>query len=194
MLIKSVEKNNISPSFGVVRGNRAGFNRLYRSLGADTARSFIKSQKENKIADILLKGDKVKVAYAGQIYDMQNYTKTKCDELILSDDSHFWACDGGKFGFDIFPTDYPMYLDHLCEHWAIVPFKHKNKRGIFVTDTEMKYIDNFSGDNVVYSNAKNMASHLNKFAQNGTYIRERIILENKSWAKTYEKMMKKEIS
>ena len=89
MFVNSVEMKNITPSFGVVRGNRAGFNRLYRSLGTDTARSFIKSQKENKVADILLKGDKVKVAYAGNKYDIKNYTKTKYDELIFCDDSHF---------------------------------------------------------------------------------------------------------
>ena len=84
-----------------------------------------------------------------------------------------------------------MYLDHLLEHWTIVPFKLKDKRGIFVTDTKMENINNFSGKNVVYSNAKNMVSHLNKFKQNGTDIKERIIFEDKSWAEAYEKMMKK---
>lgn len=191
MLVSSVQSENFTPSFGVVRGNRAGFNRLYRNLGADTARQFIKSQKGNKTADILLLGDKVKVAYAGNKYDIKNYTKTKFDELILSDDSHFWVNDGGKFGFDIFPTDYPMYLKHLSNEWAIVPFNLKEKRGIFVTDTQMRYIDNFSDDNAVYSNAQNMALHLKKFNENGTYIRERIILENKSWAEAYAKTMEK---
>ena len=186
MQVQSINNNN--PNFGVVKYNKAGFERLNKKLGAN-AKDFIELQNSNNNADIFLLGDKVKVLYKKQFYEIQNYHKTKFDELLLEDDSHFHVNDG-KNGFDIFPTDYEMYLKHLLNNWITVPFKLGEKKGLFVTNTNIKYGADYGAENIEYTNAHEMASHLDKFETANINTKARMLLEDNSWTEVYEKMMK----
>ena len=118
---------------------------------------------------------------------MQNYRKKNFDELILGDDSHFYVNDG-KHVFDILPTDYYIYLDHLMEDWITVPFKLSEKKGLFVTNTRENCSIDYGLDNVEYANAHEMASHLNKFELAHINTEERMLIEDNSWAEAYEKL------
>jgi len=186
MKVQAINNNCNNPSFGVVKYNKAGLERLNKFLGAN-AQDFIQSQSYNNTADILLIGDKVKVLYKNNFYEMQNYRKTKFEELLLEDDSHFHVNDGGECGFDIFPTDYPMYLEHLSAKWTTVPYKLGDKRGLFVTNTNIAYSLDYGLGNDEYANAHEMASHLDKFELAHIDVEKRMLFEDNSWTEIYEK-------
>lgn len=180
MQIQRIQSNNCNnPTFGVVRYNKAGLERLNKKLGAN-AQDFIQSQSHNNSADIFLLGDKVKILYKNNFYEIQNYRKTKFDELLLEDDSHFHVNDGGECGFDVFLTDYPMYLEHLSQNWITVPYKSNGKRGLFVTNTNMAYSADYGLNNIEYTNAHEMASHIDKFELAHINVKKHMLSEYNS--------------
>lgn len=193
MRVQALNSNYNNPSFGVVKYNKAGLERLNKSLGGN-AQDFIQSQSYNHSADIFLLGDKVKIFYNKKFYEIQNYRKTKFEELLLEDDSHFHVNDGGECGFDIFPTDYPMYLKHLSEKWITVPYKLGDKRGLFITNTNIACGVDYGIGNDEYINAHEMASHLDKFELAHIDIKARMLSEDNSWTEAYENIAKSSIN
>jgi len=119
---------------------------------------------------------------------MQNYRKTKVDNILFEDNSHFTVNDGNKY-FDIFPTDYPMYLKHLINEWITIPFKFAEKNGIFVTNTNIQNGINYGPENIEYANAHEMASQIDKFVKSKEDVIEQFILEDNSWTEAYKSMM-----
>ena len=187
MQIQRIQKNNLS--FGVVEYDKAGLERLNKKL-CSNANSFIESQKSNNTANILLFGDQVNISYKNQFYKIQNYCKMKFNELIFENDAHFVVRDG-KSLFDIYPTDYPMYLQHLINKWVGVPFELNGKKGLFVTNTSIEHRINYGDKNIEYANAHAMASNIDLFEKTHKDVQERMLLEENSWSEAYKAYKKK---
>ena len=187
MIVDSV-KTRCTPNFGVVKYNKAGLARLNDKLGSN-AQNFINSQSANHTADIFLLGDKVKVLYNKRAYEIPNYRNTNFNRLIFEEDSHFTVSDGSNHSFEVLPMDYPLYLQHLWDELIAVPFTLDKKRGLFVTNTKNGMGVNYGRDNIEYANAHEMASHLEKFQIAGINAKERMLLEDNSWAEAYKKII-----